>query len=237
MIYQDRAAFRVVDPASLTLLKRNAHFMKKSAFDQLASNVARDGMLSSIPLCHALTDGSLEVLSGNHRVRAAITAGIERIVVLVIPQQDAQRRIARQLSHNSLVGEDDRQILAELWKELQSIDAKLYSGLDSQLAGELEKIKFCGFSAERIRTECIVLWFLPEEVQTLDDLINEADKVAASDITYVAPLTKYKALFDALLSTKRCRNIKNTAVAFGYLIDRISEQMIPRNSDSAPEFP
>lgn len=222
-VYGEKAVFRIVDPKSLTLLKKNAHFMKKPVFDQLAANVRQDGMLASTALCHELPDFSLEVLSGNHRVQAAIKAELAWIVVLVIPHQTQEQKIAVQLSHNALVGQDDKAILAELWKEMGDIQSKLYSGLDSALVAELEKIKFTGFTAQQVRTEQIALWFLPEEVEALEELLGEATKIVAAGEVYLAPLAKYKAMFDALVKTKRTNNIKNTAVAFGYLIDRLAE--------------
>lgn len=222
-LYGDRATFRVVDPKSLVLLKKNAHFMKKGTFDQLTANVKSDGMLASTPLCHELPELRLEVLSGNHRVQTAIKAELSWIVVLVIPHQSTEQKIAKQLSHNALVGQDDKAILAELWSEMRDIQSKLYSGLDSQLVAELEKIKFTGFTAQQIRTEQIAVWFLPEEVAALEELLAEATKVTASKTVYAAPLEKYRTLFDALVKTKRSNNIKNTAVAFGYLIERLAE--------------
>ena len=82
--------------------------MRKAVFEQLTENIRRDGYLSSVPLCQELEGGDLEVLSGNHRVQAAIAAGVEQILVIVIPENASPRKIAIQLSHNSLTGEDDR---------------------------------------------------------------------------------------------------------------------------------
>ncbi|NOX56203.1 MAG: ParB N-terminal domain-containing protein [Planctomycetes bacterium] len=228
-IYGDRAEIRVVDPRALRLLKKNARSMRKATFDQLTENLRRDGMLSSLPLCHPIAekplaeaaDDELEVLSGNHRVKAAIKAGLTRILVLVIPHQDRQAKIAKQLSHNALVGEDDKQILAELWAELKDIEMRLYAGLDSELMEELDRIHFEGLTAVQPRTEKILLWFLPEEVEELDAILEEAAEAVAADETYAAPLAKYRDLFEALARVKELRNIKNTAVAFLWLIDRM----------------
>jgi hypothetical protein len=228
-LYEGRATLRIVDPKSIVLLKRNARYMKKAMFEQLTKNIGDDGMLSSVPLCHEKQNGEepeLECLSGNHRIQAAVKAGLTRVLVLVIANQDQDGKIARQLSHNALVGEDDRQILADLWRDLSDIRSKLYSGLDSKLIAELEKIRFTGFTAQPLRTEQIALWFLPEEVQSIDELLGESLKVAAADATYIAPLAKYALLFDSLVRTKTKHNIKNTAVAFMWLIDRMAEVLM-----------
>jgi len=223
-LYGDRVGLRVVDPRSIRLARKNARFMKKATFDQLTANVRRDGALSSVPLCHTLADGALECLSGNHRVQAAVKAGVPRILALVIPRElPRSERISHQLSHNALAGQDDMAILAELWRDLETLEDKLYAGLDSELIGELERIAFQGFAAEPIRTEQVTLWFLPEEVVALDGLLETCERVAATGEVYLAPLAKYEALWKALVKAKRAKGIKNTAVAFMVLIDRLAQ--------------
>ena len=129
---------QAVEPARLCLLKDNARFFKRETFRQLRDNIASDKRLSSVPLCYRHEDGRLEVLSGNHRVKASIEAKIPVILVLVITETlDQSRRIAIQLSHNALVGEDDQSILANLWSQIETIEDRLYSGLDSEVTKEL----------------------------------------------------------------------------------------------------
>ena len=114
-LYGDAASLRAVDPRTLSLLKRNARTFDKDTFQQLTANVRADKRLSSTPLCWETPEGLLEVLSGNHRVQAAIEAGIEQVLVLVLHGDLSKaRRIAIQLSHNALVGTDDPTLLAEL---------------------------------------------------------------------------------------------------------------------------
>lgn len=221
-LYGDSLKLQIVDPKSLVLMRKNARYMPKEVFDQLTRNVKSDNALQSVPLCHTLANGKLEVLSGNHRVKAALTAGLTSILVMVIPTELANgKRRAIQLSHNAIAGQDDAQLLIELWEEIESIQDKLYSGLDSAAIGELKKINFAGFNAEQIRTEQITMWFLPEEVDKLDKLLEAFTNLSGSQRIYLAPLEKYDALFKLLMQKKKRDNIKNTAVAFMVLIDEL----------------
>ncbi|MFQ5731912.1 MAG: ParB N-terminal domain-containing protein [Planctomycetaceae bacterium] len=226
VIFGDKARLRVVDPKDVQLLKKNARYMKKSVFDQLTANIEHDGFLSSVPLCQELGDGRLEALSGNHRVKAAIRAGVERIAVIVLPRQSQNRKLSIQLSHNALTGDDDKDLLAELWCGIQGLDEKLYSGLDSELVDDLDSSRFLGFSPARPQCRRLVLWFLPEEVAALDELLDEAAAEAAADETYAAPAEHYERLVDALAKTKQLQNIKNTAVAFMWLLNRLSGGLV-----------
>lgn len=221
-LYGEQLSLRAVNPSDLALLKKNARYMPKPMFDQLASNIGRDKALQSVPLCHTLKDGRLEVLSGNHRVKAAIHAGVKEIIVMVVPSEMAtSKKRAVQLSHNSLSGQDDMQLLSELWKEISDIDERIYSGLDSVLTGEIGKINFSGFGPEQIRTEQISMWFVPDEIKHLDQLLEAMTNLAASRKVYLAPLSKYDELFSKLVAAKKHKNIVNTAVAFMAMIDEL----------------
>lgn len=139
-IFGDSARLQIVDPKSLVLLKQNARFFKKDTFRQLVENIKADKRLSSVPLCRPIKDGRLEVLSGNHRVKASVEAGLEKILVIVLLENlDESRRIAIQLSHNALVGQDDQNILAELWAKIDDINTRLYAGLSSDTLNEIKK--------------------------------------------------------------------------------------------------
>lgn len=231
-VFGDKVHVRIVDPKSLVLLKVNAHYMQKPMFDQLTANVETDGFLSSVPLCHTLKSGGLEVLSGNHRVQAAIEAKQTRIVCLVIPHTlPRSKKTAIQISHNALVGADDKAILKQLWGEIDDLTDKMYSGLDSKTLGELDDISFTAFNAAQVKSEKIVLWFVPEEVTSLDSLLAEAAPFISADAIYLAPAAKYEALFREIVKVKARNNIKNTAVAFWVLIDRMREGLARIEAD------
>jgi hypothetical protein len=221
-IYGERLELRIVDPKSVRLLKKNARYMPKEVFDQLTRNVERDGQMESTPLCHTLKDGTLEVISGNHRIEAAIKAKLKEVLVMVIPRElKPGERIAKQLSHNAIAGQDDKHLLAELWREMDTIEEKLYSGLDSKVIEELEKVKFSGFGPEQIRTEQVMLWFLPEEIESIEKVLTALDMASTAKRVYLAPLSHYQKLFDLIVAKKKSDNIKNTAVAFMTLIDEL----------------
>lgn len=68
----------------IDFLEKNARFMTKEQFASLTHNVKADGGLTSIPLCYKQETGRLLVLSGNHRIKAAIEAGSREFLVLLI---------------------------------------------------------------------------------------------------------------------------------------------------------
>jgi hypothetical protein len=131
--------FRTVDPRTIEPLAVNAHFMPAEMYRRLVANIRRDGCLTSVPLCGIKEDGTLRCISGNHRVKASIEAGLSEIPVQVVttPLTNDQF-IALQLSHNALVGKDNEEILKVLWREMHDPDMKAYSGLDKAMVEKLE---------------------------------------------------------------------------------------------------
>ena len=122
-------------------LERNAHYMEKQILDRLTANIAEDGFLSQLPFGMKRGDGKFLILSGNHRLKAAIKAKLDYILILYIDEVDKDRQIAYTLSHNALVGKDDIQMLKDIYNEISSIEAREFSGLNGIKFIDVEKLQ------------------------------------------------------------------------------------------------
>ncbi|MBU4233905.1 MAG: ParB/RepB/Spo0J family partition protein [Desulfobacterales bacterium] len=210
----------LVDPGELKLLDKNARYMKAEQFQSLVENVRKDGNLSSLPLCYREKGGKLLVLSGNHRVMAARQAGLEQILVMVVAdEKSTDEKIGIQLSHNAIVGQDDLVILKELWESIGNVQSKLYAGLDSDTVKSLEGIKFSAISEQRLQYKLANFMFLPEEIESLDELLKETAVAFSADVVYLANLNTYDAFFDLVVKIKKKCVIKNSAAAFLKLLE------------------
>ncbi|MBU4231851.1 MAG: ParB/RepB/Spo0J family partition protein [Proteobacteria bacterium] len=210
----------MVTPGELKLLEKNARYMKAEQFQNLVENIKKDGNLSSLPLCYREKDGKLRVLSGNHRVQAGRQAGVEQVLVMVVgDEKDADERLAIQLSHNAIAGQDDLVILKNLWESIQNVQAKLYAGLDSETIKSLEGIQFAAIAEQRLNYKMANFVFLPEELENLDQLLKEIAVVFAADVVYLASLNIYDAFFELIVQIKKHCQIKNSAAAFLKLME------------------
>lgn len=219
LLFGDSAELRIVDPAGLQLLKENARFFKKDQFKQLVENLRKDQRLSSVPLCHQLKGDKLEVLSGNHRVQAAIEAKIEWILVIVILGDiNKNEKLAIQLSHNALVGQDDPHILANLWAQIDDIKAKVYAGLSSDLLNELEDVKLVTFTTPSVATKQLTFLFTPPEKDKIERVLEALGKLPAKEVI-IADLASFDAFFETLEKLKKAKDIKNGSLAVLQLID------------------
>ena len=215
-----------IDPRELKLLKMNARFMRHEEFQRLVANIKQDGQLTSAPFA-ALdpADGKYEVLSGNHRVQAAISAGLETIPCIITDDEmSEEQRIAIQLSHNAIVGQDDPDVLKKLYDKILDIDLKEYSGLDDKTLGLLDKASSQAMSEANLEFQVLSIVYLPDELKEAQRVIDKAREAVktGSDI-WLATDKEYEAWLDAQETASSAYNVKNVSAAM-QIIFRIFEQ-------------
>ncbi|WP_262387169.1 ParB/Srx family N-terminal domain-containing protein [Streptomyces sp. TRM49041] len=208
------------DPRDLTLLDVNARFMRHEQFQRLVANIREDGSLTSTPLVwNDAETGRRIVLSGNHRTKAAIEAGLERIFWLEITEPlPRQRQIALQLSHNAIAGEDDPATLKALYEELEDVSMRLYSGLDDKTLELLDEVTVHSLAEANLDFATVQIVFLPDEKEAAEKALESARKAASADARWLARIDQYEAVLDALDTTKGAHNIGNVAAAFAIIL-------------------
>jgi len=221
-----------VRSAELTRLQKNARYMPKGQYDRLVANIKRDANLSSLPFCWRQLDGSFVVLSGNHRVMAAVDAGVERVLILYTDAElSRSERVAIQLSHNAIVGKDDPQMLRQLWEEILLLELKEYSGLDeaaldSMKVSSAEQVGAAGLEFEEVR-----LLFLPHEVDEIERVVKRLGKGRR----WAARVEDFDRFFDALLAFKEAAGMLNTATAFVGIVEIVQEWLLSAGGESADD--
>ena len=197
--------------SDLKLPEKNARFLKGPMFAQLVANIRRDGCLTSFPLVNRQGD-DLTVASGSHRVAAAIKAGIEESdAIEVTTPLTRQQFVALQLSHNAIAGQDDPNILRELYDEL-AFEWKEYSGLTND-AFNVDDLDTSVLRVEKPFYEELHVSFLPDDAQIFRGWL---DKIANSNVAVerrVGMYADFDAFFGTLLAVKQVKGVHNTAVA------------------------
>lgn len=233
-LYGDSMSIAVVDPKTLVLLTKNARVLKKDTFQQLTKNISNDKRLSSVPLCWRRADGKLEVLSGNHRVQAAMEAGLAHVLIMVIEEDLSKaQQIAIQLSHNALVGDDDPTILAELWAAIDDIESKLYAGLSTDEVERLEKIELVGFSTPQVCTRTLTFAFVDSEAERFNAVLEQLEALPAKEM-HLADLRQFNRFFDLLEGVKKSFDVRNSSLAMLKLM-AIVEAALPERTVSGTE--
>jgi hypothetical protein len=216
--------------ADLALLAKNARYMTHEQYKRLVDNVRKDGALTSVPLVYVhqgraeydeLPAGTEEVLSGNHRVQAAVDAlgkDAESEVFIIDEPLPKQRRIAMQLSHNSIAGQDDPAVLKQLYDELDDLEWREFSGLDDKQLELLEQVDLASLSEASLDFLTVTITFLPAERDRAKELLDEAAKIARADERWLAPISQYDELLESLASAQGAHNVSNVATGLAVIL-------------------
>jgi len=200
-------------------------------FARLVANIKADGCLTSVPLVGHV-DGKLLVASGNHRVPAAMKAGIEEADVLEIltPLTRAQF-VALQLSHNAVVGEDDPNILQSLYAELD-FGWKEYSGLTDD-AFKVEDLDTSVLRVGQPFYEELQIFFLPADAAIFTTLLAKIAKSKAAVTRLVGAYADFDRFFQGLLAVKHATGVHNTAVALRMMAELAADALARREAAAA----
>lgn len=217
-----------LDPKIIKLLDLNAHYMRQEVFARLVDNLKEDGGLhGDTPLAWQLHDDATqqpilndagnpiyEVISGNHRVKASITAGLPLIDVCVVEGYlTPDKRRALQLSRNAVIGEDDPATLKLIYESISDTGLKLYTGLDDRTLKLLDGVSVAALSEAALEFQTIALTFLPHEIDQVAAALEAAKKQAKAKGYWLASWDEYDKTMDALEIAGQAHNVKNTATA------------------------
>jgi hypothetical protein len=221
-----------VDPRSLKLLEVNAHYMDDGTFQQLVENIKRDGELMSTPVVYRGV-----VLSGNHRTKAAIAAGLSEIEVKeILTELTAEHQLAIQLSQNAINGKDDPNILAKLYTSVASLEFRRYTGLTDD-AFKCDEAKLASMGVTRPKYESLEIVFLPEDKAAFLELLERVEKSKKAKTIVVGSLDDFDAIFNAVVDAKQKTGILNNALALRAIARIAAEVLAAADQADAAERP
>ena len=221
--FQDRPYFlEIIEAGQVRYAEKNARFMPAEQFANLSENIGTDGELLSVPLVFRDDDGRYVVLSGNHRIMAAREAGLNEFLVMVLKEKPSrEKQVAIQLSHNSIVGRDDEQILKELWQEIEDARLKKYSGLSTEEMERIEKLGFTAIKEEQLDFEEISLLFLPGEKERIEKILKDLGSKKA----LAGRIDDFSDILEGILLVKSHQDIINTTLAFQVLAEAVRDYL------------
>lgn len=110
-----------LSPDSLKPNKWNSNHVSPADEAKLLESIKRNGFFKPA-LARELSDGSLELIGGEHRVRAAQTLGYDEIPVMNLGKISDKKAKELMLLDNARYGSDDTLALAALLNELGSVE-------------------------------------------------------------------------------------------------------------------
>lgn len=204
----------------------NARIMRGDKFQQLVENIKAEKRLESLPFCVMRKNGAgnmeFELVSGHHRTRAARVAAQEKkellfIYVLVDERELSRDKIvSKQLSHNSLQGDDDPQILKELYQSIQDMDARIQSGiLDQELEFDLKQVNIDDVKFD-LSFEILNILFLPKQYKEWQEVVDQLDSDAHIGIADMKDWNDFAA---TVREVSKREDVRNMAAIFVKMIE------------------
>ena len=208
LLQNDKWKFASVDVSLFDEAEENANEMTKEEYDQLVNNIRTSGGLSSAISAVKKLDGRYLLFSGHHRLRACKDLSIRKVPCVYADEMDMDEdeRIALQLSHNSLHGQDNQGILKRLFAQIQSVDYKKFAhiNIDEIKPISTEAVSFTpmtqNYTVSAARTSDVVICADGEETEEqflklLGEVRNKYD-IRSSHITFAKILELAKLALD-----------------------------------------
>ncbi|MEH7114553.1 ParB N-terminal domain-containing protein [Neobacillus niacini] len=215
-----------IDPRELKLLELNARYMRHETFQQLVTNIKRDGRLTQIPFAAKDDDGNWEVLSGNHRVKASIEAGLDEIECMVTDDDLTEdRKKGIQLSHNAISGEDDPAVLKQIYESIEDIDFKMYAGLDDKTLELLDQVQPESIAEVNLEFQTMNIVFLPNELQRTKEIWDEIQTYIKADEVWLTRYAQYDDFLDSLEAVSTAYDVKNVATTFLIMLSVVQRHL------------
>jgi hypothetical protein len=209
------------DPVSLTLLEENARFFPRERFEMLVKQIKKDGVLQQWPFVwYDKDNGRRVVLSGNHRIKAAIQAGLSQIDWTECDENlSKDERLRIQLGHNAIVGEDDPAVLRRLYESIEDAEERVASGIDDAQLQLFAKAETDPLSEVNLDFMTVLITFLPDELDRAQEAFDEAKKMISAKEHWLAKLPQHDRMLAAIEDTRNAAHIKSVSTVLDLLLD------------------
>lgn len=168
----------------------NAQIMNEKDFKRLVSNIKKDGCLTSSILVMEQHGKKYMCISGHHRIRAGLKAGLKVVPCLVINEVDESTRIRLQLTHNDIHGDPDENIVSVLRAKLNEFDINLTAWNDLKVEDfEVEDLDFEVF-------QYVSICLKPKSFEELIDIIGS--NATSADEKFFVECTDFELMKEAL---------------------------------------
>lgn len=177
----EKVSIDLIDDAEL-----NANVMSEEEFNQLTENIGVSG-LSSVPTCYKRENGRFTIISGHHRVHSCRKIGFKKIGILYVLEEELTKDeiTAIQLSHNSLHGSDNKNILKKLFESIVSIDFKRFAHINIDEIGNINTNSIA--SPLEKETFSVTLMLYNKSMRFFEELVGELrDAIKKSDVVLMA---------------------------------------------------
>ena len=210
-----------IDISKLEEAKENANAMSEAEFNQLVDNIRRGGLSSAPAVWHRKADDKYVIISGHHRIKACKKLAYTEVPCLYVEEDDLSddEKIATQISHNSLHGEDNKGILKRMFAEIKSVDFKKFAFVSMD---EIKSVQMFQTSIVPESENYNVSFILyRKDMEALKELLGIIDEdMAKGELVVLADQAETENEMLVLMSEVRKKyDIKSTNIAFCKILE------------------
>lgn len=226
LIFPEYAKLAYVHVDDLREQELNARSMSKAMFSQLAENIANSGMIESVPLC-ADVDGTIWIVSGHHRIRAARAAGQQYALVIVASGLSWDQIRAKQLAHNSIEGADDPELVKQIFEKIKSVEARFESYINPKLFDAAPKpVSFTQVDVDfKKQSRAVYLLFLPVQWADMEQAIKMILPPADVDEALICGYDEWEPWAQALKQVRQDMDVTAIPTAVAVMARLAVERM------------
>ncbi|HBT77032.1 MAG TPA: chromosome partitioning protein ParB [Planctomycetaceae bacterium] len=210
--------------------EKNARYMSKDQLNRLADNIRQDGFLSQLPFGVKQSDGKYLILSGNHRIKAAVKAKQRRVLILfgLEADFDKNRRLALQLSHNAIVGEDDPLILRDIYSEIDDLLSKEYTGLIDEMLQSIKPVELADLPQPEIPLYELRFVFCQAEREYVHQVLDQLERHGVSKQESAVVIGDPDRFIEVITLVKKHIDIQDRSIALLHMC-RICDDYLKLN--------
>lgn len=173
-------------------------------------------MFNFISITNGAGGGKMMCISGHHRIKASLKAGLKKVSSLIINEISESNRIRLQLIHNDIHGTPDQGIISILQNKLNDVDVKFVADYE-KFVTEMEK-----FTIEEKEFYHTAICLLPENHEKLLKIISETD--SQFDEKVLVNADDYELLKKALTMAFK-KGFKSPGQAFRHFLENGINQL------------
>ena len=201
----------------------NARVMPPEMLERLTENIRNEKRMESLPL-GVLRGDHIELISGHHRVRAAVAAEVLEFPMLVDTRDLSTSAVkAKQLAHNAIAGADDMDMLEQIFSQIDTIEHQLEAFIN---LGDDVRQAFAE-SAKIMSEEVVINWpvlaiaFLPLQMRRREAVAERLAQQVPKDAgaVWAVPEDVAQRFSDALNRVGKSQDIRTV----GNILGRMSE--------------
>lgn len=207
----------------------NARVMPPEMLERLTENIRNEKRMESLPL-GVLRDGYIELISGHHRVRAAVAAEVLEFPMLVdIRDLPASAVKAKQLAHNAIAGADDMDMLAQIFSQIDTIEHRLeaFVTLGEDVQRSLAEAAKIMSEEVVIRWPVLAITFLPLQMQRLEAVAARLAQQVPKDagVVWAVPEDIAQRFSEVLNRLGKAQDIRTVGNIIGRMAEMVDAEL------------